>query len=96
MKSLPTCKSFVFVFVFCLYKRWNQLTCISYSPLSLSTRSKNVKTYVLQPLVVGAAAAFGMSIGKSMPFFHLILISNETFETDATTKENANRTLTLA
>lgn len=25
--------------------------------------SKNMKTYVLQPLVVGAAAAFGMSIG---------------------------------
>ncbi|CAN8074374.1 unnamed protein product [Agarophyton chilense] len=29
----------------------------------LSTVSKNVKTYVLQPLVVGAAAAFGMSVG---------------------------------
>ena len=27
-------------------------------------RSKNLKTYVLQPLVVGASAAFGMSVGK--------------------------------
>ncbi|PXF43551.1 hypothetical protein BWQ96_06663 [Gracilariopsis chorda] len=29
----------------------------------LSAMSKNLKTYVLQPLVVGAAAALGMSIG---------------------------------
>lgn len=29
-----------------------------------ATLSKNVKTYILQPLVVGASAAFGMSIGE--------------------------------
>lgn len=28
--------------------------------------SKNVKTYIIQPLVVGAAAAFGMSVGYAM------------------------------
>lgn len=28
-------------------------------------RSKNVKAYVIQPLVVGASAAFGMSLGMS-------------------------------
>lgn len=28
--------------------------------------SKNIKTYVLQPIVVGAAAAFGMSVGYAM------------------------------
>ncbi|KAI0565630.1 hypothetical protein FGB62_16g027 [Gracilaria domingensis] len=32
----------------------------------LSTMSKNLKTYVLQPLVVGAAAAFGMSVGRRL------------------------------
>ncbi|CDF32160.1 unnamed protein product [Chondrus crispus] len=31
-----------------------------------STASKNVKKYIFQPFVVGAAAAFGMSVGYAM------------------------------
>lgn len=34
--------------------------------LLLNSMSKNVKTFVLQPLVVGAAAAFGMSLGYAL------------------------------
>lgn len=41
------------------YEEWD------YSEL-LATLSKNMKTYVLQPFVVGAAAAFGMSFGYAV------------------------------
>lgn len=37
-------------------------------------RSKNLKTYVLQPLVVGAAAALGMSIGMWEPLFCVVFV----------------------